>query len=147
LGDPGKELTAGPGFLRRTLLIALLGGLAGAVAVAQRFGWTAGAGFAFAHLWSLANLVVLASILRSATHPAGVQRHRLVGMLLVKVFGLYAPGVWVLIEGFFPVGAVAAGIGFPLLVIFLRAAVRWVMEGSGETRPLGSRTPTDGKTP
>jgi hypothetical protein len=116
-----KQSTSGSGFLKRTAISVLISAIVLGIAIAWRFGWAAGAGFVAAAFWGLANFAVLGVILRTATDPGGVRRWPLVGWVLLKVFGLYGLGVLVLMAGWFPVPALAAGFGLPLVLVLLRA--------------------------
>lgn len=116
-----KESTIAPDFLKRTAVIALWTGLVAALAVAARWGWGAGSGFLFAHLWGLANFVVLAAILRTATDADGIRVGRLAGLVAFKLLGLYTLAIWVLLHRWFPLPAFAGGFTWTLLVGTLRA--------------------------
>jgi hypothetical protein len=109
-------------FLGRTARVALGTGLVAALAVAARFGAPAGAGFAVAVVWAIANFLVLAAILRNATHPGGARRGRLLVLLPLKIFGVYGVGLWILSRNWFPLPALLAGFTWLLVVILLRAA-------------------------
>lgn len=121
-----KESTSGPEFLKRTAVSSLVSGIILGLAAALWFGWTVGAGFMAAVLWGLANVALLAAVLTSATHPTGLRKGPLLGWVVLKVVGLYGLGVFVLVGGWFPVAALAAGFGWPLAVALLRAVgVLW----------------------
>jgi hypothetical protein len=136
-----KERTSGPEFLRRTAVSALVSGIVLGLALAVRFGWLAGAGFVAAMFWGLANFAVLAAILRNATDPAGVRKRRLLGWVVLKALGLYGLGIWVLIQGWFPIAALASGFGWPLVVGLLRVlGALWSSRGDA-TQAGGSPAP------
>jgi hypothetical protein len=116
-----KESTNSPDFLRRTGVAALVSGVMAGLCTAWVWGWPAGSGFVIALLWSLGNVAVLAAILRTATNPAGIHKRRLIGLTALKLIGFYGSAVWLLVHRWFPVGAFAAGMGWPLLVGALRA--------------------------
>jgi len=116
-----KESTNSPDFLRRTGIAALISGVVVALCVAWAWGWPAGSGFVLAMLWSLGNVAVLAAILRTAINPAGIDKKRLIALTAIKLVGFYGIAVWVLVHRWFPIGAFAAGMGWPLLVGALRA--------------------------
>jgi hypothetical protein len=111
------------------------------LAVALRFGWAAGTGFVAAMFWGLANFAVLAAILRDATDPAGVRKGRLLGWMVLKIAGLYGLGILGLIQGWFPIAALASGFGWPPAVGLLRVlGALWSSRGDA-SEPRGSRTP------
>ena len=116
-----KESTNSPDFLKRTGIAALISGVIAALCVAWVWGWPAGSGFMLALLWSLGNVAVLAAILRTATHPAGIDKKRIIALTAIKLIGFYGSAIVLLIYRWFPVGAFAAGMGWPLLVGALRA--------------------------
>jgi hypothetical protein len=116
-----KESTSQPDLLRRTAVVAAWTGIVLGLAVAWRWGWTAGTGFVLALGWSLANFAVLAAILKTATHPEGVRVGRLALWIVLKLVGLYGLAIWVLVHRWFPLAAFAAGFSWPLAVGFLRA--------------------------
>jgi hypothetical protein len=117
-----KESTSKPDvFLRRTALAALWTGLVLGSGVAWRWGWDAGAGFVLALIWGLANFAVLAAILKLVTEPSGVRVGPLVGLVAVKLIGLYGFAAWVLFRGWVPIPAFVAGFSWILAVTVLRA--------------------------
>ena len=133
-----KKATSPSHFLTRTAEITLVTGLVAALAVAARFGFPAGAGFAFALVWALANFFLLAAILRAATDPRGPRKKRLLLLVPLKIFGVYGLCLWVLYRGWFPLPALGAGFSWLLVVIFLRAVgeLWW-----GRVRPAGQGVP------
>ena len=118
-----KESTNSPDFLRRTGIAALISGVVAALCVAWVWGWPAGSGFMLATLWSLGNVAVLAAILRTAIHPAGINKKRLIMLTAIKLVGFYGIAVWVLVHRWFPIGVFAAGMGWPLFVGVLRVGM------------------------
>ena len=116
-----KESTNRPDFLQRTAIVALVSGVIGGLFLAWIRDWATGSGFVLAVLWSLGNIAVLAGILRTATNPAGMNKRKLIGLVGLKLIGFYGVAVWLLIHRWFPLGAFAAGMGWPLLVGALRA--------------------------
>jgi hypothetical protein len=116
-----KESTNSPHFLRRTGVAALVSGVIVGLCVAWVWGWPAGSGFVLALLWSLGNVAVLAAILRTATNPSGIDKKKLVGLTALKLIGFYSAAIWILVHRWFPIGAFAVGMGWPLLVGALRA--------------------------
>lgn len=133
-----KESTNAPDFLKRTAFAALWTGLVAGLAVAVRWGWDTGSGFVFALLWGLANFVVLAAILKTATDPEGIKVGRLAGLVAFKLLGLYTLAIWVLFHRWFPLPAFAGGFTWTLLVGVLRAL-------GSLTIPSGIRTRNPGK--
>jgi len=116
-----KESTNSPDFIRRTGIAALIAGVIAGLCVAWVWGWPAGSGFVLALIWSLGNVAVLAAILRTATNPDGIDKKKLIGFTVLKLIGFYGVAVWILVHRWFPVGAFAAGMGWPLFVGALRA--------------------------
>jgi hypothetical protein len=116
-----KESTNSPDFIRRTGIAALVSGVVVGLCVAWVWGWPAASGFVLALLWSLGNVAVLAAIMRTAINPSGIDKKKLIGLMLLKLIGFYGAAVWILVHRWFPVGAFAAGMGWPLLVGALRA--------------------------
>ena len=116
-----KESTNRPDFLRRTAWSSLASGIFAGLVAAWIWGWAAASGFVFAVFWGVANFAVLAAILKNATHPSGARVASLVGLMAIKLVGLYGLAVVVLLNRWFPVGAFAAGIGWPLATALLRS--------------------------
>lgn len=115
-------------------MTALISGAIVGLCVAWRWGWPAGSGFVFAMLWSLGNVAVLAAILRTATNPSRIDKKKLIALTALKLIGFYGAAIWILVHRWFPVGAFAAGMGWPLLVGALRA---WTPRIAAPGRPRG----------
>jgi hypothetical protein len=90
----------------------------------------------FALLWGLANFAVLAAILGIATDPKGIRVGPLVGLVVLKLFGLYTVAIWVLLHRWFPAAAFAGGFSWTLMVGLLRAVGSLTAKS-----PTGSRNP------
>ena len=116
-----KESTNTPGFLKRTAIAALVSGVIAGLCAAWVWGWHIGSGFVAGMLWSLGNIAVLAAILRTATDVTGIRKRRLVGFVALKLIVFYGAAIWLLVAKVVPVGAFAAGMGWPLLAGALRA--------------------------
>ena len=114
-----------PPGLRGTLVAAGLTGVAVAVAVGVRFGGWEGMGFAVGLVWALANFAALAALLRKVAGRGKVDRAGVIRMAAVKV-AVYAVGIALLVGGWFPIVALAAGFTWLLVVIFLRALGAWL---------------------
>ena len=91
------------------------------LAVAWRWGWDAGAGFVLGLMWGLASFAVLAGILRIATDTSGIRVGPLVGLVAIKLIGLYGLAGWFLFQGWVPLLAFVAGFSWILAVTVLRA--------------------------
>ena len=130
-----KESTNSPDFIRRTGIAALISGVIAGLCAAWVWGWFTGSGFVLALLWSIGNVAVLAAILRTATNPSGIEKKKLIGLALLKLIGFYGAAVWILVHRWFPVGAFAAGMGWPLLVGALRV---WTPRMAVPTRQKGA---------
>ena len=116
-----KESTNGPEFLKRTAITSLVSGVIAGLCAAWVWDWHVGSGFVAGMLWSLGNIAVLAAILRTATNVSGIQKRRLVGLVALKLIVFYGSGIWMLVSHVVPVGAFAAGMGWPLLAGALRS--------------------------
>ena len=116
-----KESTNTPEFLKRTGIASLVSGVIAGLCAAWIWGWHVGSGFVAGMLWSLGNIAVLAAILRTATDVNGIRKRRLVGWVALKLIVFYGAAVWMLVSHVVPVGAFAAGMGWPLLAGVLRA--------------------------
>ena len=116
-----KESTNRPDFLKRTAMSSLVSGIFAGLVAAWVWGWATASGFVLAVFWGLANFAVLAAILKNATDPAGARVASLAGLVAIKLIGLYGVAVLVLLHRWFPVGAFAAGIGWPLAIAVLRS--------------------------
>jgi hypothetical protein len=102
-----------------------LSGAAVAAAVGVRFGGPAGLGFAVGLAWGLVNFAALAGLLRKVAGRGKVDRPGVIRMAAAKV-AVYAAGIALLVGGWFPILAMAAGFTWLLVVIFLRALGAWV---------------------
>jgi hypothetical protein len=116
-----KESTNPPDFLQKTAVATLWSGVLAGLLVAWRWDWMVASGFEFAVFWSLANFAVLAAILRNATRPEGARVASLAGWVALKLIGLYGLALLVLLHRWFPLGAFAAGMGWPLIIVVLRS--------------------------
>ena len=116
-----KESTNTPEFLKRTALASLVSGVIAGLCAAWVWGWSVVSGFVAGMLWSLGNIGVLAAILRTATDVNGIRKGRLVGLVALKLIVFYGSAIWMLVNHVVPVGAFAAGMGWPLLAGALRS--------------------------
>jgi hypothetical protein len=116
-----KESTNPHDFVKQTAVATLWSGILAGLVVAWQWGWSAASGFEFAVVWGLANFAVLAVILRNATRPEGARVASLAGWVALKLIGLYGLAILVLLHRWFPLGAFAVGMGWPLVIIALRS--------------------------
>ena len=107
------------------------------MAVAWKWGWDAGAGFVLALVWGLGNFAVLAAILTVATHPSRVRVGRLVGLVALKLIGLYGVAAWVLLYQWVSLPAFVAGFSWTLAVTVLRALGSLTVKTKLNRQPKG----------
>jgi hypothetical protein len=132
-----KESTSSSDFLKRTAFAALWTGIVLGLAVAWKWGWHTGAGFVLALAWGLGNFAVLAAILTVATQPSGVRVGHLVGLVAVKLIGLYGIAAWVLLSGWVSLPAFVAGFSWTLAVTVLRALGSLTVKAKLNHQPKG----------
>lgn len=132
-----KESTSDPAFLQRTAIASLLTGVVVGLVVALRWDWVAASGFMVALLWSVANFALLAGIIKSATHPDGMQTGRFAALVGVKL-GFYAAAVLILLNRWFPVPVFIVGFSWPLVVGILRGVAPLVTRSGGTSSPRGN---------
>lgn len=137
-----KDGTSDPRALVRVGWVSLGTGLLWAALIATRLDPLAGLGFAGALVWALANFGVLGAILRAVSDPDGPHKKQLAILVPLKLFGLYGAGIWVLMQGWFSLEAVAAGFTWPLVVLLFRALSHWLVSRLRADAPVETLAPT-----
>ena len=132
-----KESTSDPAFLSRTGLASLLTGAVAGLVIALRWDWSAASGFMVALLWSIANFTVLSGIIKAATHPEGIRTGRFAALVAVKLT-LYAAGLLILLNRWFPVPVFIAGFSWPMVVGILRGISPLIIRTGKRSSPRGN---------
>ena len=122
----GKMLTTSfsPDFIARTLkttgvllLLCLAFG-------SMYFGFYDALALFTAGIWSMINLIFLSILIRSAVRPDGIDKMRVLGLLLIKFPLLYAAGFFILLTPIFRPIPLIIGFSAVLIVMVLKAVAR-----------------------
>ena len=110
--------------IQRTLKTTGITSVLIALILLYYYGIPVAVAFLSGSVWSILNLVFLASLVRHALRPDGIDKVAVAGIAIIKFPLLYAAGYFLIINEYLPVIPIIIGFSFTLVVIVLKALSR-----------------------